>query len=225
MTLHFDEKKLGAAPLDTVEPDSTKSFYAAYAKRLLDIFWVIATAPITVPLIAVLALLVSLDGHRPFYSQTRVGRGGRTFSLLKLRTMVPDAEQRLESCLKADPDARSEWNATQKLKRDPRITRIGRILRKTSLDELPQLWNILRGDMSVVGPRPMMEDQKRLYPGVAYFRMRPGLTGYWQISDRNDSEFVRRAHYDTRYYNESSFFVDTSVMLRTVSVVMRGTGY
>lgn len=225
MTVHFDEKKLGATPLVAPETPDKDSFYAAHAKRFVDLFLVLLAAPIVVPVVAVLAALVSLDGSAPLYRQRRVGRGGKAFSILKLRTMVPNAEVRLEAYLAAHPEARAEWDATQKLKHDPRITRIGSILRKTSMDELPQLWNILKGDMSIVGPRPMLQCQRRMYPGTAYFRMRPGLTGYWQISDRNDAEFVRRAHYDTRYYSERSLFVDIAVILRTVAVVLRGTGY
>lgn len=225
MTVHFNEKKLGSSILEPTDTIAKETFYAAHAKRFLDLALVLLSAPITIPLIAVLAALVALNGGSPFYQQRRVGRGGSTFSLFKLRTMVRDADEILEAYLSENPCARVEWDATQKLKHDPRITGIGSILRKTSLDELPQLWNILRGDMSIVGPRPMLECQRRMYPGIAYFRMRPGLTGYWQISDRNDGEFVRRAHYDTRYYSDRSFFVDLSVILRTASVVLRGTGY
>ena len=225
MTVHFDEKKLGATPLVAQEAATKESFYAAHAKRLLDIALIILAVPIILPLVAVLAIAVAMDGGKPFYKQRRVGRGGKAFHIFKLRTIVPNAEDHLETHLASNAQARAEWDATQKLKHDPRITRIGSILRKTSLDELPQLWNVLKGEMSIVGPRPMLECQRRMYPGTAYFRMRPGLTGYWQISDRNDGEFVRRAHYDTRYYSERSLLVDMIVILRTVVVVLRGTGY
>lgn len=225
MTLHFDDKKLESNALVGAGIRRKGGFYAARAKRILDIFLVLLTAPISVPLILFFALFVALDGAPPFYRQERIGRNGRTFKLLKLRTMVPDAEARLEACLCASSEARQEWDATQKLKRDPRTTGIGRVLRKLSLDELPQLWNILKGDMAIVGPRPMLESQKDMYPGEAYFRLRPGLTGYWQISDRNDSEFVQRARFDSKYYEDMSLAVDLSVILRTVSVVLRGTGY
>jgi lipopolysaccharide/colanic/teichoic acid biosynthesis glycosyltransferase len=139
--------------------------------------------------------------------------------------MVPDAHEKLEAYLATDPEARAEWDATQKLKRDPRITTVGRIIRKTSIDELPQLFNVLKGDMSVVGPRPFMVDQQALYHGRRYYDLRPGLTGFWQISDRNECNFAQRAHFDTAYYRSVSLKTDLAVIARTVSVVLRCTGY
>ncbi len=139
--------------------------------------------------------------------------------------MVPNAHEHLEAYLNANPAARVEWDATQKLKNDPRITKVGRILRKTSLDELPQLFNVIKGDMSLVGPRPMMCSQRDLYPGSAYFKMRPGITGTWQVSDRNDSEFQSRAGFDNGYERNLSFGTDLSILLKTIGVVVRGTGY
>ena len=139
--------------------------------------------------------------------------------------MVPRADTLLEYHLRKNPEARREWDETQKLKRDPRITRIGCFLRKSSLDELPQLWNVLMGDMSLVGPRPMMVDQEALYPGTAYFELRPGITGLWQISDRNASSFAERAKFDDRYLNSCSLSQDISILLQTTGVVLRGTGY
>ena len=177
-----------------------------------------------VPVVLLLALLISRDGHNPFYRQLRVGKNGQVFSMWKLRTMVHDAEQRLESHLARDQRAREEWDEKQKLTNDPRITSIGLLLRKCSLDELPQLWNVLSGDMSIVGPRPMMPEQSALYPGNAYYAMRPGLTGYWQISDRNKSTFAARAKFDNRYFEDVSLTTDVSIVLSTVGVVLRGTG-
>jgi exopolysaccharide production protein ExoY len=199
--------------------------YRAYVKRALDIAMVVAAAPFLLPLIAILALLIRRDGGPVFFSQNRIGMGGRPFRLWKLRTMVVDAETRLAAHLDRDPAARAEWNKTQKLKNDPRITTLGRLLRKSSLDELPQLWNVLRGDMSLVGPRPMMPAQRVLYPGRAYYRMRPGLTGFWQISDRNETSFAKRALYDTQYARRMSLVTDVIVLILTVRVVLRGTGY
>ena len=152
-------------------------------------------------------------------------RRGRVFNILKLRTMQPDADARLLDHLAADPTALSEWSAHQKLKCDPRITRFGALLRKTSFDELPQVFNILRGDMSLVGPRPMMVNQVRLYSGKAYFRLRPGLTGFWQGSDRNESEFDGRTRHDENYARSISLWTDIRVILLTVGVVISGTGY
>ncbi len=199
--------------------------YGDVAKRLFDILCTVLTLPFLVPVLAVVMILVARDGHSPLYSQRRVGRGGREFTIWKIRTMSPDAEQALETLLTHDADAAQEWAELQKLKDDPRITRIGRILRKMSIDELPQLWNVLTGDMSLVGPRPMMSDQRKLYPGKAYYALRPGLTGLWQISDRNETTFAARATFDTDYYRKMSFRTDCKILAATVGVVMSGTGY
>ncbi len=194
-------------------------------KRVIDIVVVLVSAPIALPLVALLAILIRLDGENPFFNQKRVGRDGRIFTFWKLRTMVSGADQRLEGILAASPAARDEWNATQKLKSDPRITRLGRILRRTSADELPQLWNVLIGDMSLVGPRPMLPQQQSIYPGSAYFTLRPGITGIWQISARNESSFASRAHFDTRYASTMSLALDISIIIKTIGVVIRGTGW
>lgn len=198
--------------------------YRRFAKRAIDIALIVLALPLVLPLVALMAVLVMLDGGAPFYTQDRVGRGGRTFRIWKLRTMVPDAQACLEAYLAANPAARAEWETKQKLIHDPRITRIGRILRRTSMDELPQLWNVLVGDMSLVGPRPMMVSQKDLYPGRSYFALRPGITGLWQISDRNECAFSDRARFDDIYNRVLSPATDLWVLLRTVSVVLRATG-
>ena len=206
-------------------PNFRSNGYRQWVKRPLDIAVVLLLLPVALPLILVSALLIALDGGAPFYRQARVGLGGASFSLLKLRTMVPDADKILAAYLEANPEAAEEWAVTQKLKRDPRITRVGAFLRKTSLDELPQLWNVLKGDMSLIGPRPMMLDQKALYPGTAYYDLRPGITGPWQVSDRNASSFAKRADYDEAYKADLSLAVDMGILVRTVGVVVRGTGY
>lgn len=194
------------------------------AKRGFDIAATVAVAPVALALVGTLALAVRLDGGKAFYAQPRVGRDGRTFRLWKLRTMVPDAEAKLAQHLAGDPAARAEWDANQKLRDDPRITRIGKVLRKYSLDELPQLLNVFLGQMSLVGPRPMCLDQRASYPGSAYFELRPGLTGLWQVSERNNCTFTERAMHDTRYARTMSFTTDVRIMIRTVGVVLRGTG-
>jgi lipopolysaccharide/colanic/teichoic acid biosynthesis glycosyltransferase len=199
--------------------------YRGYVKRALDILAILLTAPVVLPAVLLLAMLIRRDGGAAFYSQDRVGRNGRIFRIWKLRSMVPDAEARLAAHLADDPAARAEWDHRQKLKNDPRITPIGRIIRKSSIDELPQLWNVLKGDMSLVGPRPMLPQQAALYPGRDYYRLRPGLTGFWQISSRNDASFADRAGYDSRYARRLSLLTDAAVLLATVRVVLRGTGY
>lgn len=202
-----------------------EGIYPTYLKRGFDITAVLLALPLVALLLLVLAILVRCDGGPAFYVQDRIGRGGRIFKLWKLRTMVVDADERLAAHLAVNPKARAEWEETQKLKNDPRITQLGRLLRRSSLDELPQLWNVLRGDMSLVGPRPMMPNQRRLYPGQSYYRLRPGLTGFWQISDRNETSFAGRAVYDAAYADRLSFLTDMMVILRTVGAVLRGTGY
>lgn len=201
------------------------SIYRNILKRAFDLLVVVLAMPIWLPVVVIGMVMIATDGHSPFYRQERVGRGGRTFRIWKLRTMVVDADAKLEAYLDANSEARAEWDATQKLKRDPRITVVGRIFRKTSLDELPQILNVLMGDMSLVGPRPMMVSQKDLYDGDSYYSLRPGLTGLWQVSDRNECTFGERVRYDNRYDVELSFGTDLMVLVRTVGVVLRGTGY
>lgn len=198
--------------------------YNRLGKRTFDIAMVLLAAPLILLVTGLLAWWVSRDGGKPFYSQTRIGRDGQMFRMWKLRTMVVDADEVLEKYLDENPKARLEWELMQKLDFDPRITRTGRILRKTSLDELPQLFNVLRGDMSVVGPRPFMVHQDTLYPGTAYYTMRPGLTGSWQVSDRNASTFAERARFDTSYGRQLSLLTDVKLIALTFGAVLRGTG-
>lgn len=198
--------------------------YGEFAKRFLDIGLVLLVLPVVLPLVLALAIVVARDGGRPFFAQYRLGRGGLPFRMWKLRTMVADADARLADHLRADPQAMAEWDARQKLARDPRVTMAGRWLRKSSLDELPQVWNVLRGDMSLVGPRPMLPDQRRLYPGTDYFALRPGITGPWQVSCRNSGVFAERARYDADYRRRLSLGTDLRLLMATVGVVLRGTG-
>lgn len=201
------------------------SGFYALSKRLIDLVMVAIGGPFFLPLIVILVVLVRLDGGPAFYLQPRIGRDGRVFRLWKLRSMVPNAEAALATYLLSNPEARAEWASSQKLRHDPRLTAIGGFLRRYSLDELPQLWNVLIGDMSLVGPRPMMPSQRLLYPGTEYYDLRPGLTGLWQISERNSCTFAERAAYDNRYAQTMSARVDFAVLLQTLGVVFRGTGY
>ena len=202
-----------------------RGLYRNGAKRVLETLLVLLTSPVTLPLILLMALLVACDGSNPFFVQKRLGRNGRVFRIWKLRSMVVDAEHRLKAHLDHDPAARDQWDSTQKLKQDPRVTPVGRLLRKTSMDELPQLLNVLNGTMSLVGPRPMMISQRHLYYGRSYYRLRPGITGLWKISARNESEFVARVRYDEEYHRDLSGWLDLAILARTVMVVLRGTGY
>lgn len=219
------EPDLALSDVASPEAIGNRGLYRNGVKRGVETLLVLLTTPVTLPLILLMALLVACDGNNPFFVQKRLGRNGRVFRIWKLRTMVVDAERRLKAHLESDPDARDQWDSTQKLKQDPRVTRVGRLLRKTSMDELPQLLNVLNGTMSLVGPRPMMVGQRRMYYGQAYYRLRPGITGLWQISARNESEFVARVRYDEEYHRDLSGWLDVKILVQTVVVVLRGTGY
>lgn len=225
MTMQFDPKTMMAGATTVhAAPARSRVLYREHVKRGLDILLVLLAAPIVLPVVALLAVLVALDGGSPFYSQDRLGLNGRRFRMWKLRSMITGAEAALEAHLAANPAARAEWDRDQKLSHDPRITRLGKLIRRTSLDELPQLWNVLTGDMSLVGPRPMLPEQRALYPGQAYFRLRPGLTGAWQVSDRNATTFAARAEFDLTYDRALSLLTDLTIIMATFSVVLRATG-
>lgn len=217
-------KQIDVMITDALFASPTSTLYRDGFKRALDILLVLIAALPILFFVAICAALVALDGSSPFYLQKRVGKDGRIFNMWKLRSMVPNADEMLKSYLASNPEARVEWDYSQKLRHDPRITKVGHFIRKTSLDELPQLWNVLRGDMSLVGPRPMMVSQMEMYPGTAYYALRPGITGFWQISVRNESSFAERAGFDTDYLRKLSFVTDLKVLYRTVSVVVNGTG-
>ena len=201
--------------------------YRVVGKRVFDIAIVLAILPILLPMLVVLAGLVALDGGPAFFAQPRIGRNGKTFKMWKLRTMVVDAEAKLSALCAANPAIAQEWAVNQKLAHDPRITRIGAFLRRTSLDELPQFFNVLFGSMSLVGPRPFLAAQEETYQaamGRAYYRMRPGITGLWQVVGRSSSAFVDRVRFDERYYAKMSLFNDVMLCLMTVAVVFKQTG-
>jgi lipopolysaccharide/colanic/teichoic acid biosynthesis glycosyltransferase len=223
------DRRFDAGFVDTGFVPHAEGLYRRACKRLLDCVLVLLAAPVAVPAILLLAALIRLDGGPAFYTQERIGRHGRRFRIWKLRSMRVGADALLAAHLAADPAARAEWESTQKLKDDPRVTAVGRPIRKSSLDELPQLWNVLRGDMSLVGPRPMLPDQVPLYPYPererAYYSLRPGLTGFWQVRNRNRATFASRAGYDSFYAERVSFATDLRLLLATVQVVLRGTGH
>ncbi|MCL4676102.1 MAG: sugar transferase [Pararhodobacter sp.] len=200
--------------------------YARRGKRALDIGLSAVAIVLAAPVLVVLALALWIEGGRPFYAQERLGMNGRRFRMWKLRTMVQDAETQLERCLERDPVLRAEWELTQKLKNDPRVTTVGRLLRKSSMDELPQVYNVLKGDMSIVGPRPMLPEQMPLYRNPqAYLGIRPGLTGLWQVTARNEESFDLRAVLDLRYAQRLSLGQDLRIIGATFGAVWRATGY
>jgi Undecaprenyl-phosphate galactose phosphotransferase WbaP len=196
-------------------------------KRLLDLVLVIASTPVLLPLVAVLAALIRLDSPGPaFYAQDRIGQGGRRIRIWKFRTMVQDADSVLESHLARDLEMRAEWERDHKLRDDPRLTRVGRVLRKTSLDELPQVWNVVRGEMSLVGPRPIVQEEVRRYGEMfaLYAKARPGMTGLWQVSGRSDTSYAERVALDTYYVRNWSVWLDLYVLARTLWAVPFGRG-
>jgi exopolysaccharide production protein ExoY len=179
------------------------------------------------PLLLMLALLVKLsDGGRIFYGHRRVGRDGNSFLCLKFRTMAENGDEILAAYLERNPQLRQEWLATRKLQNDPRITPVGSVLRKLSLDELPQLINILRGEMSFVGPRPVVEDELELYGAAVecYLKSRPVLTGLGQISGRNDVSYSARVAFDRHYVENWSFAFDLVIIVKTFPAVLSSRG-
>jgi lipopolysaccharide/colanic/teichoic acid biosynthesis glycosyltransferase len=200
--------------------------YRDVVKRAIDILFIIMTLPFSLPIILFCAFALWLEGGNPFYTQDRLGKDGKRFSIFKLRTMVRDADRKLGTYLAQNPDARTEWDRFQKLKDDPRITPIGKVLRASSLDELPQLFNVFTGDMSIVGPRPMLPEQLPMYGDPkAYNALRPGITGLWQVSARNEEQFSYRNEVDTVYENALSASLDVKILFKTVGVVLRRTGH
>ncbi|KIN73191.1 sugar transferase [Sulfitobacter guttiformis] len=201
------------------------SVYRNGGKRLLETVLVVLSLPFFLPIMAVCMIALWVEGGNPFYRQDRLGRNGERFSILKLRTMVRDADAVLEDYLASDPEMRREWDEKQKLIHDPRVTRVGAFLRSSSVDELPQLWNVLTGEMSLIGPRPMMPEQLPMYGNPAhYFALRPGITGLWQISARNENRFSFRNEVDATYNEGLSVAGDVGIIFKTVGVMLRRTG-
>ncbi|HEY3321503.1 MAG TPA: undecaprenyl-phosphate galactose phosphotransferase WbaP [Planctomycetota bacterium] len=198
-----------------------------FAKRFLDIISTVIGGTCMMPLIGLLMLLIKLESRGPvFYGHTRIGRGNTRFKAWKFRSMFLGADEMLAEYLKKHPELRKEWEETHKLKDDPRVTRMGRWLRKTSLDELPQIWNVLMGEMSLVGPRPIVEEEIPKYAGKfsLYLKVRPGITGIWQVSGRNDTTYSQRVELDTYYVRNWSPWLDAYILAQTVSVVIHGRG-
>jgi Undecaprenyl-phosphate galactose phosphotransferase WbaP len=179
------------------------------------------------PILGLITLMVKLGSPGPvFYLQKRLGKHGKVFEMLKFRTMYLNADQMLALYLAQNPEMKAEWNCHQKLVRDPRITPVGTLLRRFSLDELPQLWNVLVGDMSLVGPRPIMLGQRELYGEnfQHYVRTQPGLTGLWQVSGRSDTSYADRVALDEYYVRHWSIWMDLYILFRTVWVVIKHSG-
>jgi exopolysaccharide production protein ExoY len=197
-------------------------------KRALDIIVAATVFLLVLPLFISILVAIALTGMSPIYSHRRVGRNGREFGCLKFRTMAHDSDRILAELLKRDPKLRLDWEANHKLRQDPRVTRLGRVLRMTSLDEVPQLLNVMAGHMSLVGPRPVTQEEfARFYvppAAAAYKSIRPGLTGPWQVSGRSEGSYSTRVTLDTRYAQRLSLRTDLIILLRTVKVVLLRRG-
>lgn len=197
------------------------------AKRSFDVTMAVLALVLLSPIfLMIMGLVKFTDGGKVFYGHRRIGHNGRYFKCLKFRTMVVNGDEVLRNHLATNPQAAEEWRATRKLKNDPRVTAVGSVLRKLSLDELPQLINIIRGEMSVVGPRPVVDEELGLYDSSAvyYLRTRPGLTGLWQISGRNDVSYATRVAFDTQYVQNWSLFADLVIVFKTIPAVCLSRG-
>ena len=202
---------------------------AAVAKRVFDIVVAGGVLIAVAPLIALIALAIKLDDRGPvLFRQTRIGRERRLFQCLKFRTMVTDAPERLRQLLELDPVAAAEWTASRKLRYDPRVTAIGAILRRSSLDELPQLFNVLKGDMSIVGPRPVTDEELERYASSIgeYLACRPGITGLWQVSGRSKTTYDKRVACDAFYARNWSMALDAKILVVTIpSLVLSDSAF
>jgi lipopolysaccharide/colanic/teichoic acid biosynthesis glycosyltransferase len=225
----LDERRASRTPRIESELENDPSTRIALGKtgnergkRIFDVAVVLLTAPLWLPLLALLAFAVKCSSRGPaFYAQERVGRGGTVFRCVKLRTMKINAERHLEALLSSDPKLRNEFDDRFKLRRDPRVTRFGRVLRRSGLDELPQLFAILRGEMSVVGPRPIVSRETTYYgPYLPLMQsVRPGLTGLWQVSGRNDIPYPLRVACDVQYVLTRTLWSDVKLIAKTLALV------
>lgn len=197
-----------------------------FLKRTMDIVLSFGLILILSPIFLILYLLIYIDGGKPIYKHPRIGRDGKLFNCFKFRSMVLDLEEILSELLKQDPECKSEWEKEFKLKNDPRVTKIGSFIRRISLDELPQLFNVLIGQMSLVGPRPITEKELAFYENnVDYYLMaKPGITGLWQVSGRNDIDYETRVYFDSWYVKNWSLWNDIAILFKTIKVVFKRSG-
>ena len=197
------------------------------SKLIFDKVFAASALVLISPVLFLLCLAILSEGRgKVIFRHKRIGKDGKTFLCLKFRTMDVDSEARLAEVFTVDPIAKKEWDESQKLYRDPRVSRVGAILRKTSLDELPQFWNILMGDMSMVGPRPITLEEAHHYGSEfsVYTSVRPGLTGAWQIGGRSETSFEERVALDVNYVRDWGFLTDARIVAKTVKIVLRGQG-
>ncbi|BAT52149.1 sugar transferase [Nostoc sp. NIES-3756] len=202
---------------------SLQGINGEFAKRLFDIVFSLLVLILFSPVYLILALLIALSSEGPiFYVQERIGQNYKPFNCIKFRTMVTNADEILVQMMETSPQLRQEFESSFKLKKDPRITKIGRFLRITSLDEFPQFWNVLKGDMSVVGPRPLVAEELPKYGHhiEQVLTIKPGITGLWQVSGRNDIPYPRRVQIDLHYVKSKTLWLDLWIILKTIDVVI-----
>jgi len=208
--------------------NNVRSTFNQFAKRLFDIVVSLLLLPLILPIIAILAFFIKKESPGDvFYAHNRIGKDGAIVPVLKFRSMFSDSKERLEELLASDPEIKKEWETNYKLKNDPRVTKIGNFIRKTSLDELPQIFNVLKGEMSLVGPRPVVADELEKYykESAEYYKMvKPGITGFWQVSGRSDTDYDFRVKVDTWYVYNWSLWLDIMVLIKTVRVVLLREG-
>jgi Undecaprenyl-phosphate galactose phosphotransferase WbaP len=217
-----------ARRFESSRADQTQASYlAACFKRALDFIGALIILVLLTPVLVLCAFLVASSSAGPLlFRHKRLGRNGREFFVWKFRTMCTNPDETLSNYLQQNPEAMREWLDTQKLTNDPRVTRSGQFMRRFSLDELPQLWNVLRGDMSLIGPRPIVANEVSRYGDAieAYYTVRPGMTGLWQVSGRSNTTYSERVNLDRQYAEQWSLFLDFSIIVRTFRVVLSGQG-
>ena len=222
-----DRRRPSRADIPLIDPSPAHGGlpYAA-TKRAIDVIGSLTGIVLLSPLILSIGLIAWVSSGSPFYRHRRVGLGGRCFDCMKFRTMVPNADKVLHDLLDGNRELKEEWLRDHKLRNDPRVTNLGKFLRKTSLDELPQLWNVLRGEMSLVGPRPVVPDELRRYGNKVetFLSAKPGITGLWQVSGRNDTDYRRRVALDVCYVHSRSTIVDVYIIIKTLPAVFARSG-
>jgi len=208
--------------------NNVRSSFNQFAKRSFDIIVSVMLLPLIIPIIGILTYFIKKESPGDvFYAHNRIGKDGEIVPVMKFRSMYSDSKERLEELLANDPEIKKEWETNYKLKNDPRVTKIGNFIRKTSLDELPQIFNVLKGEMSLVGPRPVVADELEKYykESAEYYKMvKPGITGFWQVSGRSDTDYDFRVKVDTWYVYNWSLWLDIMVLIKTVRVVLLREG-
>jgi undecaprenyl-phosphate galactose phosphotransferase len=205
-----------------------KSRYRQFMHITFNYILAILLLPILLPVIGIISILIKKESSGPiFFAHMRIGKHGKSIPTLKFRSMYEDAQERLEKLLATDPDIQEEWEINFKLKNDPRVTKIGNLLRKTSLDELPQIFNVLKGEMNFVGPRPVIQEEIDKYykeDAQYYFMVKPGITGLWQVSGRSDTDYEYRVATDKWYVSNWSLWLDITILIKTIKTVLKREG-